>query len=206
MYACSSTHTCTTQPSSAFFLHAVSCFNNHAVCYLQSKLLSYCPCMLSWSKFSWVRWSCEGKGGCCVLESRLLWIGERLPGWPPGLHLKATNPLLWIRSHRIVDSKSLPWPHNSWGGLKLCCHGTGAICYFLLCCLGIQREFKGNYIIESECIGHDYPRQNETNKNENTLYTHIHAHILKRKYIIESQRICKLILSMLQKQPHFTES
>ena len=80
-------------------------------------------------------------------KAGLLWTQERLPGWPRCLHCKAINPGVWIRSHIIVDGESPPWPHNSWGGLKLCCHGTGAICCFLLCCLETQREFKDNHFI-----------------------------------------------------------
>lgn len=111
--------------------------NNHAVCYLQSKRPSYCPCMLGLFKFSWVLWSCEGKHKCCGWKAGRIWIQEGMPGWPTGLFFKALHPLLWIRSHNTVDSKSPPWPCNSWGGLKLCCYSTGAICFFLLYCLGI---------------------------------------------------------------------
>lgn len=53
-----------------FASYKVCCSDNHAMCHLQSTRLSYCPWMLSWSKFSWVQWSWAGKLRSCLLKSQ----------------------------------------------------------------------------------------------------------------------------------------
>lgn len=95
------------------FLYKVSCFNNHAVCYLQSKCLSYCPCLLSWSKFSGVQWSCKEKHRCCVLKSWLA-LNTRETAWLAHRFASLGHESTTLnQSLKIVDSKSPPWPHSS---------------------------------------------------------------------------------------------
>lgn len=140
-------HAITCKLSSSFLFIQSQLFNNHAVCYLQSKCLSYCPCLLSWSKFSWVQWSCKEKRRCCVLKSWLA-LNTRETAWLAHKFASLGHESTTLnQSVKTVDSKSSRWLHSSWGGLKLCCYGTGAICFFLLCCVGIQREFKGNHFL-----------------------------------------------------------
>lgn len=153
--------------------------DNHAVCYLQRKCLSYCPCMLSWSKFSWVQRLCEEKHRCCVLKSwTALNTGE--VAWPVGLHFKAMNSLLWIRSHKIVDSKSPPWPHNSWGSLKLCCYGSGAM-FLPALLLWHVKSSRAIVPFNQTAAVMTYQRQNETNKDENTFHIVFEMKMYHRK-------------------------